>query len=65
MRFNFQLLQIEDTKQHLLNAWKQGMTEVENQGVSSQVVRIISFTEKESDKITMQLKLQSNELYKK
>lgn len=41
MRFNFQLLQIEDTKQHLLDAWKHGMTKVENQGVGSQVVRFI------------------------
>jgi chemotaxis receptor (MCP) glutamine deamidase CheD len=64
MRFNFQLLQIEDTK-HLLDTWKQEMIEVENQDVGSQVVRAISFTKKESDIIIMQLKLQHKELYKK
>jgi hypothetical protein len=41
------------------------MTEVENQGVGSQMIKVISFNKKESDKITMQLKLQGNELYKK
>jgi hypothetical protein len=58
MRFNLQLLQTEHTKQHLLDAWKWGMTEVENQGVGSQVVRAILLTKKESDKIIKQLKLQ-------
>jgi hypothetical protein len=63
--FNLQLLQIEDTKQQLLDAWKQGMVEGENQGVGSQVARAILLTKKESDTITKQLKLQGKELYRK
>jgi hypothetical protein len=65
MRFNFQLLQIEDTKQHLLDAWKRGMIEVESQGVGSQVVEAISFTKKESDIIITQLKFQVKKFYEK
>ncbi len=65
MGFNLQLLQIEDTKQQLLDAWKQGMVEGENQGVGSQVARAILLTKKESDTITKQLKLQGKELYRK
>ncbi len=65
MRFNFQLLQIEDTKQHLLDDWKRGMIEVESQGVGSQVVEAISFTKKESDIIITQLKFQGKKFYEK
>ncbi len=61
MGFNLQLLQIEDTKQQLLDAWKQGMVEGENQGVGSQVARAILLTKKESDAIIKQLKLQGKE----
>jgi hypothetical protein len=51
MKFNLQLLQTKHTKQCLLDAWKWGMIEVENQSVGSQVVRVILLAKKESDKI--------------
>jgi hypothetical protein len=50
-------------KQHLLNAWKWGITKVENQGLGSQVVRVVLLTKK-SDRIIKQLKLQGKKLYK-
>lgn len=64
-RFNLDLFQREDTKQHLLDAWKHGMEENVDQKVGLKVARALQLIKRESDYITKNLKTQGKPLYMK